>query len=990
MVPVAFCQMMLEKSEGVVPVSVRFWMLALVANRLVEVESVNTAVEGLSEPMAVLSMVPPLMVTLGEMRFWMVAFVANRLVPDAVLKPNQSVEVPLVKLRLVMVPFVTVPLVKLPLVAKRLVELASVKMAVLGVVLPMGVSLMVPPLMVRLLATFSSCNVPVMEPKSPKDRVTAPLPSVPELTALALTLPVLSMVRLFETMASVTELLGKVRLPVTARLVVLVLVPVALVYAKLVPKMLRQVAVAEPRSNELSALGPMLPATSRLKSLGLSVPMPTCPSGESSIVSLPLTLKTIVPVALWDKNVIPLELVPTSISNLLGKKSLPGPVTNNPPLVTPLFKIMAAAASASVEVFTMSSPAVPLLLLVTKMLPLTLKSAFDVPPLNSMLLVVTLPTSVICCSVDVGAGAGQFVPFCRQTLEPFTAMEDANMEVPEAVAKPSQLVEVASVKTPVDGVAEPMVVLSMVPPEMVAFEEIKLLAVRLAVYKLVPEAVAKPSQLVEVALVNTPVEGVLAPIAVLLIVPPLMVNASDTLASESVPVMEPNEPKARVTPALPKVPELMAEALMLPEESMVRPFTTMASVTELLGKVRLPVTTRLVEVELVNTPVEGVVAPMAMPLMEPPERVALEEDKVDAVRLEMLALAAFTVVPEAVVKPNQLEEVPLVKFKLVIVPLVIVPVVMLPLVAKRLVEVELVEVVLVNTPVEGVVAPMDELLIVPPLMVALEELNVGTVRFVMLPFVAKRLVEVELVDVTLASVTLPSVDWPVTFKVPVAVRLRVLMPPYAETRMLVDAPLAVMVCKVAVVAGTPGQFVPFCRQTLEPFTAMEDANMEVPDAVVKPSQPVDVPLVKERLVEPRVVMLPPVAVKLVAKRLVEVVLVPVALVQMTLEKLEGDEPVSERLAMVALVAYSLVEVELVNTPVEGVAAPMAMPLMEPPERVALEEIRVGAVSEEMVALAAFTVVPDAVLKPNHEVEVPLVKVRLETVPLVMVPLVKVP
>ena len=118
-------------------------------------------------------------------------------------------------------------------------------------------------------------------------------------------------------------------------------------------------------------------------------------------------------------------------------------------------------------------------------------------------------------------------------------------------------------------------------------------------FSVVPLAVAKPNQPVEVALVNTPVEGVVAPMDELFTVPPLMVRISATLASVSVPVMEPNEPKARVTPELPRVPELMAVAFTLPVESMVKPFTTIASVTELEGRLKLPVTARLVDVVLV-------------------------------------------------------------------------------------------------------------------------------------------------------------------------------------------------------------------------------------------------------------------------------------------------------------------------------------------------------------------------------------------------------
>ncbi len=67
--------------------------------------------------------------------------------------------------------------------------------------------------------------------------------------------------------------------------------------------------------------------------------------------------------------------------------------------------------------------------------------------------------------------------------------------VPLAVVKPSHPVEVTFVNTPVEALVAPMVVPLMVPPLMVAFEE-----VRLMMLPVVPDAVVKPSQ-VEVAFV---------------------------------------------------------------------------------------------------------------------------------------------------------------------------------------------------------------------------------------------------------------------------------------------------------------------------------------------------------------------------------------------------------------------------------------------------------------------------------------------------------
>ena len=78
----------------------------------------------------------------------------------------------------------------------------------------------------------------------------------------------------------------------------------------------------------------------------------------------------------------------------------------------------------------------------------------------------------------------------------------------------------------------------------------------------------------------------------------------------------------------------------------------------------------LVEVTLVKMPVLGVTLPICVPLIEPPLIVALEEESVGAFKLITVPDKALTVVPDAVAKPNQPVEVPLVKLKLVMVPLV--------------------------------------------------------------------------------------------------------------------------------------------------------------------------------------------------------------------------------------------------------------------------------------------------------------------------------
>jgi hypothetical protein len=95
---------------------------------------------------------------------------------------------------------------------------------------------------------------------------------------------------------------------------------------------------------------------------------------------------------------------------------------------------------------------------------------------------------------------------------------------------------------------------------------------------------------VEVTLENTAVDGVVAPIGVLLIVPPLIVNASATLLSPNDPVIEPKLPSARVTPALPSVPEFTAVAETFPVASIVSVLETIASVMLLAGRATEEVT----------------------------------------------------------------------------------------------------------------------------------------------------------------------------------------------------------------------------------------------------------------------------------------------------------------------------------------------------------------------------------------------------------------
>jgi hypothetical protein len=131
------------------------------------------AVEGVVAPIVVPLMVPPVTVTDGEVKLLTLAVRAVSVVPEAVANPSQTVEV--------------TP-EKKALCAYRAVEVAPVNTAVEATEDPIAVLLMVPP----------------------------------------------SIVNAFATMASVTELAGSVRTPVTARFVVVVFVPVAFVQVRLV------------------------------------------------------------------------------------------------------------------------------------------------------------------------------------------------------------------------------------------------------------------------------------------------------------------------------------------------------------------------------------------------------------------------------------------------------------------------------------------------------------------------------------------------------------------------------------------------------------------------------------------------------------------------------------------------------------------------------------------------------------------------------------
>jgi len=238
----------------------------------------------------------------------------------------------------------------------------------------------------------------------------------------------------------------------------------------------------------------------------------------------------------------------------------------------------------------------------------------------------------------------------------------------------------------------------------------------------------------------------------------------------------------------------------------------------------------LVEVVFVNTPVEGLVLPIGVPLIDPPEIVAFCE-----VKLLIVPLVAFTKVPEAVTNPNQDVDVPFAKVsdESEAFPAVNVPTV--ATLAKRFVDdavpdanmfvdVTLVDVTFVKIPVDGAVTPIGVPLIAPPLIVALAKR--AFVAFTVVPL----------------AVAKPNQDVDVPL-----VKFQFVAEPFVTNKFVevVFVPVAFVQSKLVV--------CPLTANRLEAFSV-------VPLAVAKPNQDVDVPLVKASVV----------AVTLVENKLVDV------------------------------------------------------------------------------------------------------------------------
>ena len=127
------------------------------------------------------------------------------------------------------------------------------------------------------------------------------------------------------------------------------------------------------------------------------------------------------------------------------------------------------------------------------------KFPVEVPPANWIKLVVTFPCVVTCCKVGVAFPAGQFVPFAKHGNWPPINNDVKLAEVPTTFAA-NKLVDVELVDTS-------LVTFNVA---IVPFALTKLPMAALLAFNVVPEARAKPSQPVEVTLVNDPLVAVSA------------------------------------------------------------------------------------------------------------------------------------------------------------------------------------------------------------------------------------------------------------------------------------------------------------------------------------------------------------------------------------------------------------------------------------------------------------------------------------------------
>ena len=179
----------------------------------------------------------------------------------------------------------------------------------------------------------------------------------------------------------------------------------------------------------------------------------------------------------------------------------------------------------------------------------TLKAPVDVPPLNTIELVVVFPEFVTVWKFG-DVPLGQFVPFARQTAVPLTAMDEALIEEPEAFVKPSHE-DVTPVNIPLTAVrlsddnvgrfanvawsvvANKFVLVVFVPVAFVHVKFVKFDGVAPVTVSVETMAFVKFAfsanvfvevEFVVVTSVNIAVDGVIPPMDVPLIVPPVIVT----------------------------------------------------------------------------------------------------------------------------------------------------------------------------------------------------------------------------------------------------------------------------------------------------------------------------------------------------------------------------------------------------------------------------------------------------------------------------------
>ena len=176
---------------------------------------------------------------------------------------------------------------------------------------------------------------------------------------------------------------------------------------------------------------------------------------------------------------------------------------------------------------------------------------------------------------------------------------------------------------------------TVVLPRFVIPETLRLVEVKFEILPVVTERLVEVSDvttaLVEVIFVKMPIDGVVLPIGVLFIVPPEMVRLSITMASVTELVGSARTP---VTARLVEVSEVKTPFVKVPFvvlKLVVKKLVVVSEPPTEVVKVRpeekrlvdeAEVNTAFVEVRPVKTPVLGVLAPIGVLLIVPPEMVS--------------------------------------------------------------------------------------------------------------------------------------------------------------------------------------------------------------------------------------------------------------------------------------------------------------------------------------------------------------------------------